>query len=124
MLARLNSEIAYACGILRALRRTRPSAGNRNLTLGDYLGRWAATFGDKPALLSETETFTYRQLDARADRYALGAGAGSRQGRRDLPDDGQPARIRRGLARHGGPCRFGVRQTGPRFAAKHSENCH
>ena len=41
MLARLKSEIAYARGIVRALRRTRPVAENRHLTLGDYLERWA-----------------------------------------------------------------------------------
>ena len=81
MLARLKSEIAYVGGILRALKRTRPIAENRGLTLGDYLERWATTFGDKPALLSETETFTYRGLDARANRYArwaraLGLGKG------------------------------------------------
>ena len=81
MLARLKSEIAYVGGILRALKRTRPIAENRGLTLGDYLERWATTFGDKPALLSETETFTYRGLDARASRYArwaraLGLGKG------------------------------------------------
>ena len=75
MLARLKSEIAYAGGILRALRRTRPIAENRNLTLGDYLERWAKTFGDRPALLSEAETLTYRQLDARANRYARWARA-------------------------------------------------
>ena len=75
MLARLRSEIAYAGGIVRALKRTRPIAENRNLTLGDYLERWAKTFGDRPALLSETEAFTYRQLDARANRYARWARA-------------------------------------------------
>ena len=75
MLARLKSEIAYAGGILRALKRTRPIAENRNLTLGDYLERWAKTHGDKAALLSETESFTYRQLDARANRYARWARA-------------------------------------------------
>ncbi len=75
MLARLKSEIAYAGGILRALRRTRPIAENRNLTLGDYLERWAETYGDKAAMLGETETLSYRQLDARANRYARWAGA-------------------------------------------------
>jgi len=75
MLARLKSEIAYAGGILRALRRTRPIAENRALTLGDYLEGWAKTFGDRPALLSEAATLTYRQLDARANRYARWAQA-------------------------------------------------
>ena len=59
MLARLRSEIAYAGGIVRALKRTRPIAENRNLTLGDYLERWAKTFGDRPALLSETEALSF-----------------------------------------------------------------
>ena len=75
MLARLRSEIAYARGILRALKRTRPIPENRNLTLGDYLERWAEAFGDRPALIGEPETFTYRQLDARANRYARWARA-------------------------------------------------
>ena len=35
MLARLKSEIAYVGGIVRALKRTRPIAENRHLTLGD-----------------------------------------------------------------------------------------
>jgi non-ribosomal peptide synthetase component F len=125
MLARVKSEIAYVGGILRALRRTRPIAENRSLTLGDYLEGWAKIFGAKAALLSETETLTYRALDARANRYARWARAqGLGKGDAICLMDGQPSRIRRDLARHGGPCRFGVRQTGPRFAAKHSENCH
>jgi fatty-acyl-CoA synthase len=75
MLARLKSEIAYARGILRALKRTRPIAENRHLTLGDYLERWAKTYGDRPALFSEAESLTYRQLDVRANRYARWARA-------------------------------------------------
>jgi len=75
MLARLKSEIAYAGGILRALKRTRPIAENRALTLGDYLERWAKAYGDRPALMSEAETFTYRELDVRANRYARWARA-------------------------------------------------
>ncbi len=75
MLARLKSEIAYARGILRALGRTRPIAENRQLTIGDYLARWAEADGDRPALFSEAEVLTYRELDARANRYARWARA-------------------------------------------------
>jgi len=75
MLARLRSEIAYARGILRALRATRPITQNRARTLGDYLARWADAWGDRLALLGETETFTYRELDARANAYARWARA-------------------------------------------------
>ena len=75
MLARIKSEIAYARGLVRALARTRPIAEARTTTLGDYLERWAKAHGDRLALLSETESLTYRQLDQRANRYARWARA-------------------------------------------------
>ena len=74
MLARLKSEIVYAQRDLAALRikgRSRRTA----TTIGDYLERWAGNFGDRPALFGENEAFTYRELDARANRYARWARA-------------------------------------------------
>ncbi len=70
MLARLKSEIAYAKGILRAVSRTKAVAQTPTSTVGDYLERWAATYADRPALIGQSESFTYRVLDARANRYA------------------------------------------------------
>jgi fatty-acyl-CoA synthase len=70
MLARLKSEIAYAKGIVRALRRTKVVAQSPNRTLGDHFDEWAAAHAAKPALLSQNESFTYRELDARTNRYA------------------------------------------------------
>ncbi len=39
-------------------------------TVGDYLARWATDYAERPALIGEGESFTYRELDARANRYA------------------------------------------------------
>ena len=70
MLARLNSEFAYVSGLLRVVRATKPVAATPDKTLGDYLEQWAIQFADRPALSSERESFTYRELDARAHLYA------------------------------------------------------
>ncbi len=70
MLARLKSEIVYAKGIFRALTRTGQVAEAPTRTIGDYLERWAADYADRPALIGQKEAFTYRELDARANRYA------------------------------------------------------
>ena len=75
MLARLKSEIAYARGLVRALRRTTSVAKTPKRTIGDYFDDWARAYADKPALLSQSETFTYRELDARTNRYARWARA-------------------------------------------------
>jgi fatty-acyl-CoA synthase len=70
MLARLKSEIAYARGLLRALQRTMRVVKAPRVTLGDYLERWAKDHADRPALIGQGESFTYRELDERANRYA------------------------------------------------------
>ncbi len=70
MLARIKSEVAYALGIRRVLAATRSVTAAPTKTLSDYLERWARDFGDRPALTSERESLTYRELDSRANRYA------------------------------------------------------
>jgi fatty-acyl-CoA synthase len=70
MLARLKSEVAYAKGILRTVSRAKRVAQSTTLTIGDYLEDWAARYADRPALAGKSESFTYRTLDARANRYA------------------------------------------------------
>ena len=75
MLARVKSEIAYARGLLRVLRLTRRVTASPRKTLGDYLEQWAQERGDRLAFSGEHETFTYREFDARANRYARWARA-------------------------------------------------
>ena len=70
MLARVKSEIAYARGLLRVLSRTKVVAASPTKTLSDYLEQWARQYGDRPALTSEREALSYRELNARANRYA------------------------------------------------------
>jgi fatty-acyl-CoA synthase len=70
MLARLKSEIVYARGLLRAVSRTKRVAAAPTETVGDYLARWATDYAERPALIGDGESFTYRELDARANRYA------------------------------------------------------
>lgn len=70
MLARLKSEIAYAKGLLRTLSRTKPVTQTTDRTIGDHFETWAAAYADRPALLGRSESFTYRELAARANRYA------------------------------------------------------
>ncbi|MBV8474011.1 MAG: AMP-binding protein, partial [Hyphomicrobiales bacterium] len=75
MLARLKSEIAYARGILRALTRSTTIGKSPQRTIGDYFDDWARAHADKPALIGQSESFTYRELDARTNRYARWARA-------------------------------------------------
>jgi fatty-acyl-CoA synthase len=55
---------------LRALAATAPIAAHPGRTLPALIEELGVTFGDAPALLSERETFSYRELAARANRYA------------------------------------------------------
>ncbi|HWF96091.1 MAG TPA: long-chain-acyl-CoA synthetase [Xanthobacteraceae bacterium] len=55
---------------LRALAATAPIAAHPQRTLPVLIEELADTYGDAPALLSDRETLTYRELAARANRYA------------------------------------------------------
>src|SRR5476649_2568809 len=55
---------------LRALAATAPIATNPARTLPALIEELGETYGDAPALLSDRETLTYRELAARANRYA------------------------------------------------------
>jgi fatty-acyl-CoA synthase len=55
---------------LRALAATAPIAAHPTRTLPALMEELAQTYGDAPALLSDRETLTYRELAARANRYA------------------------------------------------------
>jgi 2,3-dihydroxybenzoate-AMP ligase len=52
--------------------RYREAGAWRGERLGDLLRRWARTDGDRAALVTPDERWTYAQLDRRADRLAAG----------------------------------------------------
>ena len=54
----------------RALELTAPIAHNPEMTFPAVIARLAAERGEAPALLSEAQSFSYRELDARAGHYA------------------------------------------------------
>lgn len=60
---------------VRALEMTAPIAGNPTLTLPALIARLAERFGDAPALIGDDAVLTYRELSARANRYARWARA-------------------------------------------------
>jgi fatty-acyl-CoA synthase len=75
MLAWLKREIVYARGLARVVSRTKVVTASPSKTLGDHLEDWARAWGDRNALTGDRESFSYRQLDERANRYARWAGA-------------------------------------------------
>jgi len=70
LVERAREEYRTITGVLRALRLTVPIGRNPTHLFPDVLAERAKSFGDKPALTSARETLTYRELDARANRYA------------------------------------------------------
>ena len=69
-LSRLRDDAVFLSGALRALRHTMPIAKHPTRTFPGLFEELAARYGDKPALISDAETFTYRTLAERANRYA------------------------------------------------------
>lgn len=67
---RVRADIASLRGFFRALRSVRPLARTQTRTLPRLIDKLAARYGDTPALLSERESFTYRGLADRMNRYA------------------------------------------------------
>lgn len=55
---------------LRALERTAPISKNRHRILPVVIEELADQYGDAPALLSDRESFSYRELAARSNQYA------------------------------------------------------
>src|SRR4051812_5213199 len=74
---RLQGDFTYLRGALRTLHRTTPILKRPERVFPDVVAELSDKFGDSPALLSDRERFTYRELAARANRYtcwALGNG--------------------------------------------------
>ena len=69
-LARRASDLACLRAALRTLRKTTPIAKHPTRVFPAIIDELAGRYGDAPALLSDRESFTYRQLAARLNRYA------------------------------------------------------
>jgi fatty-acyl-CoA synthase len=79
ILDRLKDDIVYLRGALRALKMTTPIGSNPTRVFPVVIDALAERFGDAPALISDRERFSYRELTERANRYARwarGAGVG------------------------------------------------
>ena len=76
---RLTGDIGYLRGALRTLKITTPIAKNPNRIFPDVIEQLAGQHETAPALLSDRESFTYRELSERSHRYsrwALSQGLG------------------------------------------------
>ncbi len=71
----LIQEFKYLRGALSTLRMTTPIAKNPKRVFPWVVEDLAKKYGDKEALISDRERFTYRELDARANQYARWARA-------------------------------------------------
>src|SRR3954471_24116950 len=70
VIERLTADVAYLKGALRTLRMTTPIAKNPTRVFPHVIDDLADKFLDAPALLSDREKFTYRDLAERSNRYA------------------------------------------------------
>ena len=67
---RIRCEAIYVAAAVRLLRRLKRIVDNPNRTVGDQIADLARLHGDRPALISNSHTLTYRGLDELANRYA------------------------------------------------------
>jgi len=67
---RLTADVTCLRGALRTLRMTTPIARNPTRVFPQVIAELAEKFVDAPALLSDQERFSYREMAARANRYA------------------------------------------------------
>ncbi len=69
-LDRARADLVSLRGYFRALRAVQPIAGVPTRVFPTLIDKLARRHGDRPALLSERESFTYRDLADRMNRYA------------------------------------------------------
>ncbi|NWG26024.1 MAG: long-chain-acyl-CoA synthetase, partial [Pseudorhodoplanes sp.] len=77
--SRLKGDFVFLRGVLRALRMTTHIAKNPTRIFPNVMEELAQRHGDAPALISNRENFTYRELFERSNRYsrwALAEGIG------------------------------------------------
>jgi fatty-acyl-CoA synthase len=70
MLDRLKGDMTFLRGALRTLKKTKPILETPSRVFPQVVEELAQQHGDRPALVSDVEQFTYRQLGERANRYA------------------------------------------------------
>src|SRR3954454_15966839 len=70
LMERLAADLTCLGGALRILKMTTPIAKNPTRVFPAVVEDLAEKFGDAPALLSDRERFSYRELAARSNRYA------------------------------------------------------
>ena len=69
-MARANTDNSAAKAWLRALELTAPIPRNRERVMSTVIDQLAMSCGDAPALVSDRECFTYRELAERSKKYA------------------------------------------------------
>ena len=70
LIDRLAADVTCLKGALRTLRATTPIAKHPTRVFPDVIEDLAERYCDAPALLSDREHFSYRELDDRSNRYA------------------------------------------------------
>jgi fatty-acyl-CoA synthase len=70
LLERVKADVTYVRGALRTLGMTTPIAKHPTRVFPQVISELADQFGDAPALISDHEQFSYRELAARSNRYA------------------------------------------------------
>lgn len=70
LIERLKADATCLRGALRTLKMTTPIARHPTRVFPHVIAELADKFGDAPALLSDRERFSFRELAARANRYA------------------------------------------------------
>ena len=73
--ARSHGKPSTAKSWLKAIERTSRIEANPNRLFADIIEAWAARQPERPALMSDHETFSYRELSERINRYARWARA-------------------------------------------------
>ena len=66
----INDDIVFLRGALRALKMTTPIAKNPTRVFPIVIEELAEKYGDAPALISDRERLSYRELAERSNRYA------------------------------------------------------
>jgi fatty-acyl-CoA synthase len=66
---RLGADIAFVRGVIRTLRQTTPIARHPESVFPLVIEELAQRFGERAALISERESFSYRALAERSNRY-------------------------------------------------------
>ena len=70
LIERLTADLTTLKGALRTLRMTTPIAKHPTRVFPQVISELAEKYADAPALLSDRERLSYRDLAARSNRYA------------------------------------------------------